>query len=78
MKDFKFSTHFSLVDNEEVIQQYLTEYNMLDVITVRGNSFAGRNCKGEVFIGIGHSTSDFNHVVHFEKIERETHIDDYI
>jgi len=70
METYYWTTEEPHKDNNETMQAYIIETNMLDIIMVDGTYAEGVNCKGERF-GM-HASGDgdaFNHKIEFELLE---------
>ncbi|MCP4054660.1 MAG: hypothetical protein GY739_16725 [Mesoflavibacter sp.] len=71
METYYWTTKEQHFNNEETMQQYLDDVNMLDIKLVDGTYAEGVNAKGERYALHASGNGDsFNHKIEFELLER--------
>ena len=69
METYYWTTEHPHADNNETMQKYLDEINMLDIIMVDGTYAEGVNAKGEKYALHASGDGDsFNHKIEFERL----------
>lgn len=77
MKAYRWETEGSLVDRLEIMNDYLENINMMDVLKQDGGTVVARNCKGEIYMIYASSDGDTeNHKVEFQLVKGD--LNDYI
>ena len=76
MVGFVWKTDFSLVDDSEIMQEYLTHYNMLDIVRLRAGVAIGENYEGDLYaIYASSNGGDCSHKIEFELVKGD--VNDY-
>ena len=71
METYYWTTKEPHFNNEETMQQYLDDINMLDIKLIDGTYAEGVNAKGERYALHASGNGDsFNHKIEFELLER--------